>query len=293
MKIALFYRVWFDSGEELLKAGKKLGVELVPINYQDLILRQKENTFEIFWEDQPLSNFDLFYFRAVGSATEWSNLLVLYALAEKIPFVDEYLGVWGPGRRLKSIAGVILGQNQIAYPQTSFASDRDQLSKEAKRFAYPFVLKISKGGRHGLGTLLVKDMQTYTRLCKGRIERSSFLLQEYIPNDGDYRLFLTGYKVLGAFKRQKKEQKLILNRSSGPSESLKRVPSEVVKLAEKAARVLKVEIAAIDMVIDQRTNKPTVIEVNEAPQWRVFTQRTGIDVAGEIVRYLIRKASKK
>lgn len=289
MKIALFYRVWFDSGEKLLRAAQKLGVEVVPINYQDLILRQAQDSFEILHQKEPLSSFDLFYFRAVGAAVEWANLLVLYAKSKKIPIVDEYLGVWGPIRRLKSISGVILGENGIAYPRTSLASDKNQLFEEVKNFSYPFVLKISKGGRHGIGTLLIKDNRVLTRAIKGRIEKSSFLIQEYIKNDGDYRLFLIGYQVLGGFKRQKKEEKLVLSRSLGASQKLEKIPPEIIVLAQKAAKTLKVEICAIDLVIDQRTGKPVIIEVNEAPQFRIFEKRTGLDVAKKIVEYLVKK----
>ncbi len=83
MKIALFYRVWFDSGEKFLAAARKLGIELTVINYQDLTLSQDEAGVEIFYEVRPLSDFNLFYFRAVGNAEEWANLLVLYAQEKK------------------------------------------------------------------------------------------------------------------------------------------------------------------------------------------------------------------
>lgn len=290
MKIALFYRVWFDTGESFLAAAKKKGIELVPIQYNDLILRQKKNEFEILYKGKSLSEFGLFYFRAVGEATEWANLLLLYAQKKKISVVDEYLADFGPERRLKSISGVILVKNGVSYPRTSFVASKEVLLEETEKFDYPFVLKISKGGRRGMGTLLVKDQNVLERAIKGRIEKTGFLLQEYIPNNGDYRLILIGYQVLGGFKRQKKEEKLLLNRSLGPSKVLEEVPEAIEKEAVRACQILKVEIASVDMVADERTNKPVVIEVNEAPQFSVFEKRTGIDVAGKIIGYLAKKA---
>lgn len=292
MKIALFYRVWFDTGEKFLNAAKKKGVELVPIQYDDLVLRQKGNDFEILYQEEMLVNFDLFYFRAVGSADEWASLLLQYAKKKQIPVVDEYLTDLGLEKRAKSVGGVILAKNKVNYPRTSFASNKDVLLTEAKKFQYPFVLKISRGGRQGMGTLLIKDEKVLARAIKGRIEKSGFLLQEYIPNDGDYRLMLIGYQVLGAFKRQKKEEKLVLNRSLGSSEKLKTVPEAVKKEAEKACRVLKVEIASVDMVIDERDGRPVIVEVNEAPQFSVFERRTGINAAEKIIEYLVKKAKK-
>lgn len=292
VKIALFYRVWFDSGDEFLEAAEKLGIELVPINYCDLTLRHQGKDFAIFYQGKPLADFSLFYFRAVGSAVEWSNLLIKYAQAKNIPVVDEYLTVWGPERRLKGISGLILGEQGLAYPRTSLVSDKDQLLAEISNFDFPFILKISQGGRHGIGTLLVKDRLSLERAIKGRIEKSSFLIQDYIPNDGDYRIFLIGYKILAAFKRQEKEDKLLLDRSQGVSEVLQEVPLEIAELAQKAAEALKVEICAVDMVVDQRSGKPVIIEVNEAPEFRVMKKRANLDVAAEIINYLVKKAKK-
>ncbi len=292
MKIALFYRVWFDTGEKFLAVAKKKGIDLVPIQYNDLVLRQKGNNFEIYYQNELLSEFDLFFFRAVGEATEWANLLILYAQKKGIPLVDEYLADFGPERRLKSISGVFLAKNRVNYPRTSFVTNKESLLAEVKKFKYPFVLKISKGGRHGKGTLLIEDKEVLERAIKGRIEKTGFLLQEYIPNDGDYRLMLIGYQTLGGFKRQKKEKRLVLSQSLGPSEGLKTVPQAVKKEAEKACQALKVEIASVDMVIDERNGKPVIIEVNEAPEFTVFEKRTGINAAEAIVDYLIKKAKK-
>ena len=292
MKIALFYRVWFDTGEKFLESAKKEGIELIPIQYDDLTLRQEGSDFEILHKGESLADFSLFYFRAVGGATEWANLLILYAQRHKIPVVDDYLTDLGLEKRAKSISGVILAENKINYPKTSFASSEETLLEEAKNCQYPFVLKISKGGRQGMGTLLIKDKEVLERAIKGRIEKTGFLLQEYIPNDGDYRLMLIGYQVLGGFKRQKKEEKLLLNRSVGSSAVLKTIPQAIKEEAERACRALKVEIASADMVLDKRSNQPVIIEVNEAPQFEVFEKRTEIDVAKEIIRYLIKKAKK-
>ncbi len=289
MKIALFHRVWFDSGERFLEAGKQKGVKIVPISYQDLVMAQKGAVVEITYLGESLTDFDLFYFRAIGGATEWAHILVEYAKAHAIPFVDEYLGVWGPGRRAKGISGLLLAQAGVACPHSILVSDRETLFKASEQFTYPFVLKVSAGGRHGMGTLLIDSRETLARAVKGRIEKGSYLLQEYIPNDGDYRVFLIGYQVLAGFKRQAKEGKMVLNRSVGVSEPLKTVPEPIDVLCRQAAQALKVEICAIDCVVDRRTGQPVIIEVNEAPEFRVMEKRTKLNVAGEIVSYLMEK----
>ncbi len=187
MKIALFYRLWFEGGEKFIRSAFKAKLKLAPICYDDLVLKQDHSSYDIFYQGKPLSDFDLFYFRAIGSAEEWAWLLIAYARDKKIPVVDQYLLEWGPSRRLKSIAGTILSQNKIKYPKTILTSSRQTLLKEEKKLSYPFILKVSKGGRHGTGTFLVQSHNQFEKIIKGRIERSSFLIQEHIPKDHDAR----------------------------------------------------------------------------------------------------------
>lgn len=292
MKIALFYRLWFDGGEKFLQSAAKAQIDLVPICYDDLVLKQDHSSFDIFYQGQPLSNFGLFYFRAVGSAEEWAWLLIAYARDKKIPLVDQYLLEWGPNRRLKSIAGTIISQKKIKYPKTILTSSRQTLLKEEKKLSYPLILKVSKGGRHGMGTFLVQNHNQFEKIIKGRIERSSFLAQEYIPNDGDYRLFLVGYQVVAGFKRQAKEDKMRFNRSLGASFGLSKIPPKIAALATKAAKALKIEICAVDLVVDLRTGKPIIIEANEAPEFWLMEKRTGVNICEKILAYLVKKAKK-
>ena len=63
-------------------------------------------------------------------------------------------------------------------------------------------------------------------------------------------------------------------------------------LAREAALALGVEIAGIDLVIDQRDGQARIVEVNQAPEFEVMERRTGKDIAGEILEYLLEKCKE-
>jgi glutathione synthase/RimK-type ligase-like ATP-grasp enzyme len=132
-----------------------------------------------------------------------------------------------------------------------FVERRDELVEELKNWELPVVIKVSQGGRHGMGTFWIRDEMDVEEV---RGERG-FLIQPYIPNDGDYRLFVVGYKTLGGFKRMPKEEKVVMNKSVGKSVGLERVPDDVAAEAEKACRALGVEVAGVDLVKDSKTGK--------------------------------------
>lgn len=303
MKIAVFHRLDFeDTALRLNEEAKNLGIELVWIKYDQLRL----DGDQIYFGKVNLNGFDGWYFRAVGSELEWSKLLQLYAKKHKIRVVDDYLMKEGPLRRFKSVMGWQFKDAEINYPDTSYVERMEDLELDLKDRKFPLIIKLSQGGRHGMGTFFLKNSSELNDLKErlekrnlkakelGKMERNyrGFLVQEYIPNDGDIRVMTVGYKCVGGFKRQAKVEKLVLNMSEGKSVGLDKIPADIKKEAEKAAKVLGVEIAGTDMIRDSRNGKVYVVEVNEAPQFKVFEKRTGVNVAKTILEYLVKKFEK-
>lgn len=300
MKIAYFYRLdKFGTHERFVKEAETMGHELVPIKYRKLSLKGEE----IFYKGEELKEFGVFYFRAVGSELEWSKLLDLYAKKHGIPVVDEYLNTQGPLRRFKSVMGWQLFDKGVNYPKTVMVESFKELREELTKWEMPVIVKLSKGGRHGMGTFWIRKMEDLDELEKTLAERArkvvegggekpiyrGFLVQEFIPNDGDYRMFLVGYKTVGGFKRMMKEEKLVLNKSVGHSMSLESIPDEVKAEAEAAAAAVEVEVAGIDMIKDSRNGKVYVVEVNEAPEFTVMERRTKKNIVKAILEFVVSK----
>jgi len=303
MKIAYLHRLTFEDSEiRFLNEAKELGIELTLIKYRQL---RMENGRILFGEVD-MKDFDGWFFRSVGSELEWSKLLQLYAKKHNIPVVDEYLLTEGSLRRFKSVMSWQLSEAGVNYPKSSYIETWSDLENFLKKSNFPLIVKLSQGGRHGMGTFWIREYGDLERLkiilderkekARKRGEKSplvrGFLVQEYIENDGDFRVMTVGYKCIGGFKRKVKEEKLILNKSQGNSVGLKEVPEEVKKTAEAAARALEVEVAGTDLVISKKTGKVYIIEVNEAPQFKIFEKRTKINAPKIILEYCISKFGK-
>jgi len=302
MRIAYLHRITFDESEQrFLDEAKLLGIELVLIKYRQL--RMVDGN--ILFGDTDMKDFDGWFFRSVGSELEWSKLLQLYAKKHGIKVVDEYLMIEGPLRRFKSVMTWQLMEAGVRYPKSSYIETWNDLESFLKEASFPLIVKLSQGGRHGMGTFWIREFGDLAKLkdiLEERKEKAKkkgekiplirgFLVQEYIENDGDFRVMTVGYKCIGGFKRQVKEEKLILNRSQGNSVGLKEVPESVVRAAEAAAKALEVEVAGTDLVISKKTGEVYIIEVNEAPQFKVFEKRTKINAPRRILEYCVSKFS--
>ena len=302
MKIAYLHRLTFDESEKRFQEeAASLGVELVPVKYRKLKLVDNK----ILFGKIDMADFDGWYFRSVGSELEWSKLLQLYARKHKVPVVDEYLLTEGPLRRFKSIMSWQLAEDGVNYPKSAYVDSFRSLEKELTSWQLPVIVKLSAGGRHGMGTFWIREMADLEKLkhiLEARKQHAKeknevvpifrgFLIQDYIKNDGDFRVMTVGYKCVGGFKRQVKEEKLILNKSLGKSNAVE-VPTDVAEMASMAARTLGVEVAGTDLVREIDTGKIFVIEVNEAPQFKVFEKRTKVNAARKILEYCVEKFSK-
>lgn len=295
-KIAYFYRIdkWGTTDRFVAEAAE-MGVELVPIKYRQLMMEQKKGEVKVSYKGRDLSEFDLIYFRAVGSELEWSKVISKYADIKGIPVVDEYLKTDGALRRYKSVGGMFMCLADVDYPETVYADRFEDMNAVVSEMHLPVIVKMSSGGRHGMSTFWVRTQEDLEEIKKLAVDsegkqKRGYLVQEYIQNDGDYRVFCVGYKVLGGFKRAAKQEKLVMNKSVGKSTSLSELPADVVEEAEMAARATGVEVAGIDLVKDLKTGRVVVIEVNEAPQYKVFEKRTGVNAVKAILEYLVKKA---
>ena len=300
MKIAVFHRLDFEETRlRLIEEAKNVEAELVWIKYGSLRLSGER----IFFGEIDVKDFDGWYFRAVGSELEWSKLLQLYARKHKVRVIDDYLLDEGPLRRFKSVMGWQLADAGINYPRSAYVESMADLEVELGKWRFPLIIKLSRGGRHGMGTFFLKEKTELVDLIdrlkkrqmkaqelgKQPINYRGFLVQEYIENDGDYRVMTVGYKCIGGYKRQPKVEKLVLNLRAGKSQGLKEVPSDVTETAEMAAKALGVEIAGTDLVRSKNDGRVYIIEVNEAPQFGVFEKRTGVNAARAILEYCVRK----
>jgi glutathione synthase/RimK-type ligase-like ATP-grasp enzyme len=114
------------------------------------------------------------------------------------------------------------------------------------------------------------------------------MLQEYIPNDGDYRVLILGKKVLGVMRRTRQlAGEFRNNYSAGGSVEIADLPEDIKQLAVKAAEVCGLSVAGVDVAFrDYDMKKPVIWEVNKGPQFKGFMKATGIDVPAEIVKFL-------
>jgi len=99
--------------------------------------------------------------------------------------------------------------------------------------------------------------------------KQEFLFQDFYPDNEEYRLLVLGYKPMVYYQKIRTDpNEFRANTDLGAEERylpVSQAPRQMKKMAIKAARVLNYEAAGVDFLVDKKTKKTWILEVNRGP----------------------------
>jgi glutathione synthase/RimK-type ligase-like ATP-grasp enzyme len=132
---------------------------------------------------------------------------------------------------------------------------------------YPMVVKDIKGCR-GRNTFLVHNREELNDTVASLNPETKVLYQEYIPNEYDWGVLISGGKVVAAEKSYPSEGEFRNNACNGAREEfvdLSECPEEIQWMAIDSAKSLGLDWCRADIVVHEDTNKPYLLEINRYP----------------------------
>jgi glutathione synthase/RimK-type ligase-like ATP-grasp enzyme len=218
---------------------------------------------------QDLKDYDFVYFRKAGTVMQQMLACASYLRQHQVPFYDREIGVASSRNKLSQM--FLLHERGISVPPTLFCRHRQRLVRLVTvtykdHFTWPVVAKAT-GGTRGDANYLVKTPEQLAELV--RDVKRHFLVQSFIPNDGDYRALVVDGSLRGLIKRMGEEGSHLNNTSKNGSAEwlpLSDFDRPLRLLAIRAARACHRDIAGVDVLVNKETGEPYVLEVNRAPQ---------------------------
>lgn len=214
-----------------------------------------------------LRTVDLVHFKNWEYNAEEAAVVSEYLQAHGVAFLNSEVNK--PLAYGKLAQMFLLARRNIPVPDTFFAR-KNLLSKLLKTglpegFAFPVVVKANHGSR-GDNNHFVKDLQTAIDVLEASDADTEFVVQNFIANKGDYRFLFIGLDEEPlVFHRKARDGSHLNNMSKGGTGKFEPVAPEYVRLAKRAAAALGREIGGVDIIIDNDTGKPLVLEVNATP----------------------------
>lgn len=215
----------------------------------------------------PIDAYDLVIFRKWMKNKAIALALANFLKSRNIPFIDELVGHGLQGNKLSQ--SMILHVNNLPIPRTMFVHSKNlpqNLKHVHENFDYPLIFK-SVSGREGYDNYLVHSDEELLKISDENTDKS-FLIQEYIPNTGDYRVVTLDYKIASIYFRTRLDSSTHLNNvSQGGSVTFVEEDSEkeICEIAQKSAQIQKKNVAGVDIVRSTKNNQLYILEVNAGP----------------------------
>jgi len=270
--------------------GAKRGHKVDGCYASDLVVYSTSGIFEPSLKGKSFKEYDLIYLWTVGKR-RWEWYAAMDFVNKKFGTIIVNTVVIDPKENYSPtplISFLKQYENKLPYPKSALIFSGKSVDSVIDNFEFPVIVKASTT-HQGKGVFLANNKDEIRKIVKENEELSpSFIIREFIPNDGDIRIFTVGYKAIGAMKRTPvKEGEFRSNISlggRGEKFDLEKYP-EVRSIAEKVSEITGTEIAGVDIMLDKNTGKPYILEVNPGPQFTGLEKYTGVNAALEIVKY--------
>jgi ribosomal protein S6--L-glutamate ligase len=287
MKLAILSRnSKLYSTRRLVEAARERHHTVRVLDPLRCYLRISSVGFEMHHKGRPIAGYSAVIPRIGASITRYGTAVLRQF---------ELMGSYTPNSsdaiaraRDKLRSHQLLAAQGIGLPVTVFGDNPDDTVDLLSMLGPPpHVIKLNEGTQ-GAGVMLTEKPSASRSVIEAlRGLYANFLVQEFIAEakGADLRCFVVGGEVVAAMRRQAPKGDFRSNLHRGGSAKAVRVSEAEQATAVRAASVLGLGVAGVDLIRSKRG--PLVLEVNSSPGLEGIEAATGIDIAGRIVDHVV------
>ena len=290
MKIAVLSRRGsLYSTRRLLDAGRERGHEMQLVNYLRCYMDIASHKPQVLFRGEPVTGLDAVIPRIGASHAFYGASVVRQFEMMGVFSSNESLGITRAHDKLRQLQ--LLARAGIGMPVTGFAHDSEDIGGIIDSVGgAPVVVKLLQGTQ-GKGVVLAETRKAAESVIGAFRELdANILVQEFIKESrgSDIRAFVVGRRVVASMVRHAAPGEFRSNiHRGGTAEAIKLTPEER-STARRAAQRVGLAVAGVDMM--RSNHGPVVLEVNSSPGLEGIEEASGVDVAGEIVKFLEKNA---
>lgn len=267
-------------------AGIRLDV-LQPRRF-DLVVDSAEG-WSAMYERRKLAKPDLIIPRT-GSETSYFTLAVLRHFERQgVALVNSSTAIEAVADKLQTLQ--ILSGAGLPIPKTILGKFPVEVDVIEEELGFPVVVKTLRGTR-GNGVMLCSSREHFhdlANLLDGAQSGADFIFQQYVraSHGRDVRVLVIDGRAIAAMHRQSTDGGFKSNISLGGVGTAIEPPPEMAELATRAAAVLGLDVAGVDILFDKRDY--LICEANSSPGFQGLEKACSISVPDEIFAAMHRR----
>lgn len=278
------------STRRLREASEERGHAVRVVDYLRCVLNVTANRPSVVFGGETL-DFDAIVPRIGASYTFYGTAVVRQFEMTGVFPVNESQAISRSRDKLRSLQ--LLAREGIGLPITAMAhstKDIEGLIEIVK--GAPLIVKLLEGTQ-GIGVVLAETNKAAESVIAAfRQLEANILVQEFIAEakGTDIWAFVVGGKVVAAMQRTGPPGEFRSNIHRGGTASEVSLEPEERVTAIRAAQTLGLNVAGVDLI--RSSHGPLIMEVNSSPGLEGIEEATGVDVAGEIVAFIEKRARR-
>lgn len=281
------------SNQRLLEAGEERGHEMIFLNVQQCYMKLDALEPEAHYRGGKLLNdVEAVITRIRPSVTFYGTALTRQFESMGIYTTNASHAIAQSRDKLFSLQ--LMLKNGINIPTTGFAnSPMDTNDLIDMVGGAPLIVKLLEGTQ-GRGVVLAETKKAADSVINAfKSLRANLLVQKFIKeaNGKDLRCFVIDGKVVASIERTAAPGEFRANIHQGGTASVVKITPEERALAVKAAKILGLQVAGVDIIRSQ--SGPLLLEVNSSPGLEGIESATGKDIAGMIIASIEKKLKWK
>lgn len=287
LKIAILSRKHsLYSTRRLVEAAHERGHTADVIDTLRCYMNISSSAPNVHYKGQVLKTYDAVIPRIGASVTFYGAAVIRQLEMMGVFCMNDSVAITRARDKLRSLQ--ILSKKGIGMPITGFAHSMAEIEDLIRMVGGPpLVIKFLEGTQ-GIGVILVETTSAARSVLEAFLGlKVNIMVQEFIreAQGSDLRCFVVGGKVVAAMMRQAKSpEEFRSNLHRGGSAVPVTLTDEERKMAIRAAHIIGLNVAGIDMI---RSNRgPLIMEVNASPGLEGIERTTGVNVAGEIIKFI-------
>lgn len=293
MKITVFSKATEKyAPERLISEALNRGHVAENLFYSDLSIKIGPTEVSVFHKGEVLSVPDAAILRVSGAGLAgplfvYQRVALLNHFREAFVANGDTYVSWPRLNKLEQHYSLV-GSGLPVVPSFSFSSV-ESITWDLLKF--PVIAKTIFGSS-GQGVFKIDSKEQLLTLIEQK-GINNLLIQKFLPTRQDYRVIVIGGRAIPvAMQKTAQEGEFLTNYARGGRVDMVPLKDEMRDLAEKTAEVFKADYAGIDIMYDS-DGTAYILEINRGAQFRGFEESTGINVAGEVIKYLEEKVKDK
>lgn len=240
----------------------------------------------VFYRGEDVTGSDVVLPRIGASITGYGLAVVNQFDLMGVPVVNNAVPIARSRDKLRALQ--LLARFGLDIPRTVMCRYRGEVAQAVEQVGgLPCIMKLIQGTQ-GVGVLIANTMTE----VEGMLDTlwrlgQEILLQELIAESRgrDVRALVVGDQVVAAMRRTAREGDFRSNIHRGGEGQPLELGRDYVEAAVKAARVIGLEVAGVDML--ESRGGPKVMEVNSSPGLEGLERVTGVDAASAYVDHAL------